>query len=80
MIVNEGRADRAVRGAAAAASLIAAFAAGASTPAGIALVLVAVIMSGTAATGSCPAYRIAGLRTNKPARNAEARRSSLVRH
>ena len=80
MIVNEGHADRAVRGAAAAALLIAAFAAGASTPAGIALVVAGVIMSGTAATGFCPAYRIVGLRTNKPARDAEARQSSVVHH
>ena len=80
MSVNEGRVDRAARGAAAAALLIAAFAAGPATPAGIALVVVAVIMSGTAATGFCPAYRIVGLRTNKPARNAEARRSSRVHH
>ena len=78
MMVNESRADRAVRGIAGAAALIAAFAVGTSSPGAIALFVVAAIMSGTSVTGFCPAYRILGLRTNRPARHAQARQSSLV--
>lgn len=46
MIVNKSRLDRGIRGAAAVAALIVAFAVGASTWPGIALLAIAVIMAG----------------------------------
>ena len=80
MIVNESRIDRALRGAGAAASLIVAFSVGATSPAGIALLVLAALLTGTAGTGFCPVYWIFGFRTNKPARTPESRQPDLVRH
>jgi len=79
VIVNESRVDRALRGVGAAASLSVAFSVGATSPAGIALLVLAAFLSGTAAIGFCPVYWIFGFRTSKPARNAEPRQPDLVR-
>ncbi len=60
---NEAGLDRVLRGVAAIAAAVAAFAVGPTSGAGIALVVVAVVMAGTAATGFCPAYRLLGIST-----------------
>lgn len=60
---NEAGLDRVLRGAAAVIAAIAAFAVGPTSAVGIALVAVAVVLAGTAATGFCPLYRLFGIRT-----------------
>lgn len=66
---NEAGIDRIVRGVAGLVAVAAAFAVGPTTGAGIALVVVAVVMAGTAATGFCPLYRLFGVSTCRvPAR------------
>lgn len=66
---NEAGLDRIIRGAVAVVAAIAAFAVGPTTGGGIALLVVTVIMAGTAATGFCPLYRVFGMSTCRvPAR------------
>lgn len=60
---NEAGIDRVVRGVAAVAAAVGAFAVGPTSGAGIALAVVAVVMAGTAATGFCPLYRVLGVST-----------------
>lgn len=60
---NEAGVDRVVRGVAAVAATVAAFTVGPTAGAGIALLLVAVVMAATAATGFCPLYRLFGIST-----------------
>ncbi len=60
---NEAKLDRVVRGVAAVAAALAAIAVGPASGAGITLLVVAVVMAGTAATGFCPLYRLLGIST-----------------
>lgn len=60
---NEAGLDRALRGAAAVVAAVAAFAVGPTSAAGIALIVVTVVLAGTAATGFCPLYRVLGIST-----------------
>lgn len=60
---NEAGLDRIIRGVVAVVAAVTAFAVGPTSGVGIALVVVAVIMAGTAATGFCPLYRVLGMST-----------------
>ena len=60
---NEAGIDRVVRGVAAVAAAVVALAVGPTSGVGIALVVVAVVMAATAATGFCPLYRLFGIST-----------------
>ena len=70
MSTNESNLDRGLRAVAGLVLAIAAFAVGAGTAVGIALIVVAAILLVTAVVGFCPLYRLLGLRTNKEAVNA----------
>jgi hypothetical protein len=63
MTRNEGNTDRVVRLVVGVVATGAAFAVGAGSALGIALLVVAAIMVVTAATGFCPLYRIFGFST-----------------
>jgi len=66
---NEAGLDRIIRGAVAVVAAVAAVAVGPTSGLGIALLVVTVIMAGTAATGFCPLYRVFGMSTCRvPAR------------
>jgi phosphate/sulfate permease len=60
---NEGSADRIIRVVLAAVAIVAAFALGASSVAGIVAFVVAGVLLVTAATGFCPLYRVLGIST-----------------
>lgn len=61
---NVGTVDRAARAVVGAAALAWAFVTGVSSGAGLALLLVAAVLLGTAAVGFCPLYRLLGLSTS----------------
>ena len=60
---NEGTADRILRALAAVAAVATAAAVGGGTALGVTLLVVAVVLGVTAATGFCPLYRLLGLST-----------------
>lgn len=65
---NMGRTDRLLRAALIAPVLVvAAFVIGGATAAGIVLIVLAAVMLATGATGSCPLYRLFGIRTGRRA-------------
>jgi hypothetical protein len=63
VIKNEGGIDRAVRVVLGIVAAVAGVAIGAGTLGGIVLLVVAVVLLGTAAIGFCPLYRLFGLST-----------------
>lgn len=63
MSSNVGTVDRVVRLVVAGAAVAGAFAVGATTGAGIALLVIGAVMLVTAGIGFCPLYRIIGLNT-----------------
>jgi hypothetical protein len=63
MSTNLSSLDRGIRAALALAAIIGAIAVGATTVLGIVLLVVGVILGGTAAVGFCPLYRVFGLST-----------------
>jgi hypothetical protein len=63
MTTNESTADRVVRVVLAVAAVAGALLAGAGSVPGIALLVVAGVLLGTAATGFCPLYRVFGIST-----------------
>lgn len=63
MQTNESNLDRGIRAVIAVAAVIGAFAVGLSSVLGIVLLVVAVVMAVTAASGFCPLYRVLGLST-----------------
>ncbi len=62
---NESNLDRMIRAGAAVVALVVAFAVGASSVLGIALLVVGAILVVTAAVGFCPLYRLLGIGTHK---------------
>lgn len=68
MTTNVGTADRAARLVIAVVAVIGAWSLGLASIAGIALLVVAVVMAGTAAIGYCPLYRLFGISTARRAR------------
>jgi hypothetical protein len=68
---NVGTPDRVIRVVLAAAALLGAVLIGLPSALGIVLLVVAAVLVGTAAVGSCPAYQLLGLSTCPvPARRA----------
>lgn len=65
MTTNESTTDRIIRLLAAVVAVIAAFALGAGTIAGVALLALAVILLVTATVGFCPLYRLFGVGTRR---------------
>lgn len=65
MNANVGSADKIVRLVIAVAAAVLAFVVGAGSVGGIILLIVAVVMLGTAAVGFCPLYRLFGMSTCK---------------
>lgn len=65
MTTNESTTDRIIRMLAAVVAAVAAFALGAGTIAGVALLALAVILLVTAAVGFCPLYRLLGIGTRR---------------
>jgi hypothetical protein len=65
MNANVGNADKILRVVVAAVAAVLAFVVGAGTVGGIILLVVAVVMLGTAAVGFCPLYRLFGISTCK---------------
>jgi hypothetical protein len=63
MTTNESSVDRVVRVVLAIAAVAGAFAIGAGSVLGIALLVVAGVLLVTAATGFCPLYRVLGIST-----------------
>lgn len=69
---NVGTVDRAARVALGLAALVWAFVTGVTSGLGLVLVLVAVVLLGTAAVGFCPLYRLLGISTDTRQRSAES--------
>lgn len=65
MNANVGSADKIVRLVIAVVAAVLAFVVGAGSVGGIILLVVAVVMLGTAAVGFCPLYRLFGMSTCK---------------
>lgn len=65
MTTNVSTTDRIIRLIIATAALVGAFALGMGSVPGIVLIVVAVVMVGTAAVGFCPLYRLFGISTLK---------------
>ncbi len=65
MNANVGSADKIVRLVIAVVAAVLAFVVGAGSVGGIILLVVAVVMLGTAAVGFCPLYRLFGMNTCK---------------
>ena len=65
MNANVGSADKIVRLVIAVVAAVLAFVVGAGSVGGIVLLVVAVVMLGTAAVGFCPLYRLFGMSTCK---------------
>ncbi|MFN8195230.1 MAG: DUF2892 domain-containing protein [Nocardioidaceae bacterium] len=70
MNANVGSADKLVRLVIAVVAAVLAFVVGAGSVGGILLLVVAVVMLGTAAVGFCPLYRLFGMSTCKVKTNA----------
>lgn len=70
MNANVGSADKLVRLVTAVVAAVLAFVVGAGSVGGILLLVVAVVMLGTAAVGFCPLYRLFGMSTCKVKTNA----------
>ena len=63
MATNSGRPDSIARLAIAALAAVVAITLGATTPAGIVLLVVAAVLAVTGALGTCPIYRVLGINT-----------------
>jgi type IV secretory pathway TrbD component len=68
---NVGTVDRAVRVVVGVAALVWAFVTGVTSGLGLALVVVALVLLGTAAIGFCPLYRLLGISTQPRRQSAE---------
>lgn len=61
---NVGSVDRAARAVLGVAALVSAFVTGATSGLGLVLLVVALVLLGTAAVGFCPLYRLLGISTD----------------
>lgn len=68
---NVGTVDRAVRVVVGVAALVWAFVTGVTSGLGLVLVVLAVVLIGTAAMGFCPLYRLLGISTGPRQHSAE---------
>lgn len=67
---NVGTVDRAARAVLGVAALVWAFVTGATSGLGLVLLVVAVVLLGTAALGFCPLYRLLGISTDSTRRRS----------
>ncbi|MCE0487260.1 YgaP family membrane protein [Ornithinimicrobium sediminis] len=67
---NVGTVDRATRAVLAVAALVWAFVTGATSGLGLVLIVVALVLLGTAAAGFCPLYRVLGISTDSDRRRS----------
>lgn len=69
---NVGTVDRAARAILGVAALVWAFVTGATGALGLVLIVVAVVLLGTAAVGFCPLYRLLGISTASDRRSSSS--------
>ncbi|MGK2852720.1 MAG: YgaP family membrane protein [Microbacteriaceae bacterium] len=70
MTRNVGTVDRAARAVLGVAALVWAFVTGVTSGLGLVLIVVALVLLGTAAVGFCPLYRLLGLSTDSTRRHS----------